>query len=235
MPLSNNLKVICGYNNKLFIVIDHKVIKSEIDNRGSKSGLLINPVKEQRVYDSCSIIGSSSIELPQMLLRCILMGSESCFQTKIPSKLLSRVRFYSTLTVNKTELTVNPLFLTGFSCAEACFIINIYKSNIHEAGWGARAAFQIGLHKKDLFILKNIKYYFGVGNITIRANGSCVYYVQSIKDLDVILNHFDRYPLISQKYADYILFKVAINLIKEKAHLNPEGLRKLVAIRASLN
>lgn len=57
MPLSNNLKVICGWNNKLFIVIDHKVIKSEIDNRGSKSGLLINPVKEQRVYDSSSIIG----------------------------------------------------------------------------------------------------------------------------------------------------------------------------------
>ena len=28
---------------------------------------------------------------------------------------------------------------------------------------------------------------------------------------------------------------MAINLIKEKAHLNPEGLRKLVAIRASLN
>jgi hypothetical protein len=91
------------------------------------------------------------------------------------------------------------------------------------------------LHKKDLPILNSIKAYFGVGNISVKANGSCVYYVQSIKDLDVILNHFDKYPLITQKHADYLLFKLAINLIKNKEHLNSEGLRKLVAIRASLN
>ena len=78
-------------------------------------------------------------------------------------------------------------------------------------------------------------FYFGVGNISIKAANSCVYSVQAIKDLDVILNHFDKYPLITKKHADYLLFKMAINLIKEKAHLNPEGLRKLVAIRASLN
>jgi hypothetical protein len=113
-------------------------------------------------------------------------------------------------------------------------MINIYKSNKHEAGWGARATFQIGLHNKDLPILNNIKDYFGVGNISIKANG-CVFYVQAIKDLYVILNHFDKYPLITKKHADYLLFKMAINLIKEKAHLNSEGLRKLVAIRASLN
>lgn len=53
--------------------------------------------------------------------------------------------------------------------------------------------------------------------------------------MDVILNHFDSYPLVTKKYADYLLFKLAVSLIKEKAHLNSEGLRKLVAIRASLN
>jgi hypothetical protein len=118
---------------------------------------------------------------------------------------------------------------------EACFLVNIYKSNKHEAGWGARATFQVGLHKKDLPILKSIKDYFGVGNISIKANGCAVFYVQAIKDLDVILNHFNNYPLITKKHADYLLFNMAINLIKEKAHLNSEGLRKLVAIRASLN
>lgn len=87
-------------------------------------------------------------------------------------------------------LSMLPWFLTGFSDGEACFIINIYKSNKHEIGWGARACFQIGLHKKDLSILNSIKVYFGVGNISIKANGLCVYYVQAIKDLDIILNHF---------------------------------------------
>ena len=62
-----------------------------------------------------------------------------------------------------------------------------------------------------------------------------VFFVQTIKDMDVIFNHFDKYPLISKKHGDYLLFKMAVNLIKEKAHLNSDGFRKLVAIRASLN
>lgn len=126
------------------------------------------------------------------------------------------------------------MVLTGFSDGEGCFMINIYKSAKHSTGWGARATFQIGLHTKDLPLLNNIRNYFGVGSISIKDD-RCVFYVQSIKDLSSILNHFDKYSLITQKQADYLLFKMAINLIKEKAHLSLEGLRKLVAIRASLN
>jgi hypothetical protein len=45
----------------------------------------------------------------------------------------------------------------------------------------------------------------------------------------------DKYPLITQKRADYELFKQAFNLISHKEHLTPEGLRKLVAIKGSIN
>ncbi len=74
-----------------------------------------------------------------------------------------------------------------------------------------------------------------LGNITSRRNGSCVYSVQSIKDLAVIIDHFDKYPLITKKGADYLLFKMAVNLIQNKEHLTMVGLRKIVAIRASMN
>ena len=231
-----NRKVIDGWSNQLCMVIVYKMIEREIGYRGSKSVRVLyipishnkpGTVKEQRVDGSWQV-GSASC------LRCTLMGFERNYQVKAPSK---QLRFYSTLTANKTQiqLIINPWFLTGFSDGEACFMINIYKRDNHEVGWGARATFQIGLHKKDLPILNSIKDNFGVGNISIKANGCVFYSVQAIKDLDVILNHFDKYPLITKKHADYLLFKMAINLIKEKAHLNSEGLRKLVAIRASLN
>lgn len=87
---------------------------------------------------------------------------------------------------------------------------------------------------KDLPILNRIKSYLGVGNVSSRTNGSCVYSVQSIKDLDVLIEHFDKYPLITNKGGDYLLFKKAVNLIKNKEHLTMEGLRKFVSIRASM-
>lgn len=156
-------------------------------------------------------------------------------KSKIPSYQINKVRYYTSLVVNQTEvLGMNPWFITGFSDGEACFSVNIYKSKKHILGWGSRASFEIGLNNKDLFILNHIKSYFGIGNCILKADGSCVYYVQSIKDLAVIINHFDKYPLITQKRADYLLFKMAVNLIKNKEHLTMEGLRKIVSIRASI-
>ena len=56
---------------------------------------------------------------------------------------------------------------------------------------------------------------------------------KNIKDLEVIgqckhlplrLNHFDCYPLITQKWSDYQLFKQEVfELIKRKEHLTMEG------------
>jgi sRNA-binding regulator protein Hfq len=165
------------------------------------------------------------------------MGGASCYQVKILSKQINKVRSYNSLAVNPaySEVGMNPLFLTGFSDGEACFLVNIYKSSKHKTGWGARATFEIGLDLKDLPILNRIKSYLGVGNVTSRTNGSCVYSVQSIKDLDVLIEHFDKYPLITKKGVDYLLFKKAVNLIKNKEHLTMKGLRKIVSIRASMN
>jgi hypothetical protein len=59
--------------------------------------------------------------------------------------------------------------------------------------------FKIKLHSKDKVLLEKIRDYFGVGNITIRKNGYVEYIVSSKKDIEVIINHFDSYPLITQK------------------------------------
>jgi hypothetical protein len=75
----------------------------------------------------------------------------------------------------------------------------------------------------------------GIGKIRTEKELSVSYTVTSIKDLPVIIEHYDKYPLITQKRADYLLFKQAFELIKLKEHLTLEGLNKLVAIKASIN
>jgi hypothetical protein len=96
------------------------------------------------------------------------------------------------------------------------------------------------LSQIDLDLLKSIKSFFGVGNILERKiNGqqSIKYRIQSVKDLKVILDHIDKYPLISQKRADYELFKQAVELMEPRRdeHLTSEGLAKIVALKASMN
>jgi len=94
--------------------------------------------------------------------------------------------------------------------------------------------FQIGLHVKDRALLEQLKLYFDLGSIT--KHGSMVWFkVQSKKDLAKIIDHFQKYPLISQKAADYMLFKKAYRLFLTKEHLAKEGLNQLVGIKASMN
>lgn len=66
--------------------------------------------------------------------------------------------------------------------------------------------------------MKQIQDYFeGAGGISIHGKDSYQYTVSSIKQInDKILPHFENYPLITQKYSDYLLFKEAINLINSK-------------------
>ena len=43
--------------------------------------------------------------------------------------------------------------------------------------------------------------------------------MESIKELQAIINHFDKYPLITKKLKDYLLFNKAFYLISKKEHL----------------
>jgi len=94
------------------------------------------------------------------------------------------------------------------------------------------AIFSIGLHKGDLALLEMIRASLGgVGNITKQGNDLIRFRVSSTKDLKVIIDHFNKYPLITQKRADFELFKLIVDIISRKEHLTTEGLRKIVNLR----
>jgi hypothetical protein len=51
----------------------------------------------------------------------------------------------------------------------------------------------------------------------------------------VIVDHFKNFPLISQKWSDFQLFKAAFELVICKRHLTLEGLIDIVNIKAAMN
>jgi len=88
-----------------------------------------------------------------------------------------------------------------------------------------------------MLLLRKIQSFFGVGIISERESfNRVVYSVQSYHDItNVIIPHFKKYPLITQKKADFILFNEAINLLNLKAHSNIEGISKILSFKASMN
>jgi hypothetical protein len=75
-----------------------------------------------------------------------------------------------------------------------------------------------------------------VGNITKQGKDSMELRVTSLEDINnVIIPHFKQYPLLTQKRADFELFKRVVDLMNHKEHLNPKGLQEIVNIRASIN
>jgi hypothetical protein len=85
-------------------------------------------------------------------------------------------------------------------------------------------------------LLKLIQSYFGVGRISNERNNCCDFTVSSLDQIITkIIPHFDKYPLKTQKYSDYILFKKVVMMMEKKEHLTKEGLQKIINIRASVN
>ena len=132
--------------------------------------------------------------------------------------------------------SLHPWFITGFTDAEGCFMINILKEPKMKVGWRVQPVFQIGLHVKDENLLKEIKVFFeDQGFFTKLNNNSLIYRIYSIEMLEKVINHFENYPLQTKKRADFELFKSVVMLVKSKKHLSIEGLHEIVNHRASLN
>ena len=91
------------------------------------------------------------------------------------------------------------------------------------------------MHERDRDLMTQIQKFFGgIGYISNpNKNTTVEFRVSTMNDLvNVIIPHFDKYPLITPKFADYLLFKQAFNLISLKEHLTTDGLYKLVAIKS---
>ena len=233
-------KYMGGWSNYSEMVTILKMRENKMDNRGSKSAIVNDiVVKEQRVDGSwCGKI------LPH--LRCILQGSERNREIKLGFNMQQSWNSYIKTPSKQFDLkkistyrstSVNPLVWSGLIDGEGSFSIIISKSKVRTLGWRAELKFQLGLHTKDLNLLCLLQQHLGgIGSIHLAQNRDIVNYsIDSIKDLNNLILYLEKYPLLTQKAADLLLFKKAVELVNNKAHLTLEGLEKIVNIKASMN
>ena len=236
-----------GWSNCSGRVISLKMSENEMDNRGSKSTILNSiAVKEQRVD------GSWLIEPSLVNLRCTLRGSERNrgvilnfnkrqgwnSHVKTLSKLFDLKKFSTCNSVYNSTI-VNPGVWSGLIDGQGSFSIILDKNKTRKSGWGVQLKFQIGLHTKDLNLLYKLQQYLGgvdIGSIHLTRNREMVNYsIDSNKGLSKLIIHLEKYPLLTKKNVDFMLFKQAVKLVNNKAHLTLQGLNEIVNIKASMN
>jgi hypothetical protein len=86
----------------------------------------------------------------------------------------------------------------------------------------------------DLNIRENYKstkfnnFFLGKGSIYISKKGSLVEWkVLAFEEVLYMIDHFNNYPLLGFKYINFCIWKDIVKLIKEKSHLDPEGIQKI--------
>ena len=133
-------------------------------------------------------------------------------------------------------------------------VVPEFKMTLHSRALWIVPEFQITLHSRDLLLLRKIHSFFGVGVVSERQTRDQAYYtIQSARTIaNVIIPHFDAYPLITQKKADYLLFKqaeaacggrgltryagAAIGLLLSgQSRSSIEGINKILSIKKSMN
>ena len=239
--------IVCPIHTFVIFVKEQRVDgswleKSWFKNNGSR------PLSIKRERSWVTFLKERSI-ISQFLfnLRCILMGFESNYQVSSLSYPKCTYKFFTTLIVNgdshknNTLLApirtqkIHPWFITGFTDGEGNFSISVTKNNKSSIGFKVALFFSIGIHVKDKSLLQKIKNLLSVGTIYKLGEQYIQLKVFSVKDLNIIINHFDKFPLKTKKRLQYELWKLVFNIIKKKEHLTKEGLRKILAIKASMS
>jgi hypothetical protein len=115
---------------------------------------------------------------------------------------ISSLRLKLSASLSSLTEKVNPFYVTGFCDAECSFILDVFK----QKNWRVAARFRIHLHSIDLPLLYKIQSFFGgIGSVNVNGQ-TASFRVSKIDDIiNVIIPHFNQYPLQSAKLIDFQL------------------------------
>lgn len=143
---------------------------------------------------------------------------------------------------NQQERLKTVGWVVGFVDGEGCFSVSIHKNHIMTLGWQVVPEFVVTQGEKSLKALKKLQDFFRVGSIFVNNRKDnhrepiYRYCVRSIKELEqIIIPFFEVNNLQTSKQNDFQNFKKILSLIKQRRHLNNEGLKEIAILVELMN
>ena len=134
----------------------------------------------------------------------------------------------------------DPNWIIGFTDGDGSFFVNVVKTN-NLLGHKVKLMFRIAQHDRDLNLINLIIKYLNCGTTQRKAySGSQIHIidfnVSKFNDIYTkIIPFFEEYKLKSNKNLDFLNFCEVAHLINDSLHLTPEGIAKILEIKAKMN
>ena len=128
-------------------------------------------------------------------------------------------------------------YISGFVDGEGCFCVSFQPSRRHRLGWEVRPSFSVSQNADRAELLGVIRERWGCGFIRPdRSDKTLKFEVRNLKDLvETVIPHFQRFPLLSSKQADFAFFSEICQRMKRGEHRTPEGFRLIVETATRMN
>jgi hypothetical protein len=126
-------------------------------------------------------------------------------------------------------------YLAGFADGEGSFNVPFRPRKDYPVPWKVSLSFNVS--QKDRVILALFKRHLGCGTLRGRPDGVWYYEVTNFNAIsENVIPFFERFPFLSaKKKRDFSKFKQIVALVREGAHLKPDGIRKILEIRSDMN
>jgi hypothetical protein len=128
-------------------------------------------------------------------------------------------------------------YISGYVDGEGCFSISFSKRKKFIVGWETKPSFSVSQNYDRAEVLFLIQKEFGCGFMRRDfSDRTLKYEVRRIDDLiKKVVPHFEKYPLLSSKHKDFLIFKKICLMIKEGKHKNLSGLKEIINFAFKMN
>lgn len=132
----------------------------------------------------------------------------------------------------------NPEWVAGFLSGEGCFIIEILKNEEMRLGYSVKIKFTLPQDERDEILLQVLNEYLGGGGNFHQAKDRDVMELrfQDFSIIDKQIVPFLRsFPIQGVKTLDFHDWCQAIDIVRRKGHLTPDGLAEIKRLEEGMN
>ena len=128
-------------------------------------------------------------------------------------------------------------YVSGFVDGEGCFCVSFQPSLRHILGWETRPSFSVSQNADRAQVLYMLQQRWGCGSIRPdRSDNTVKFEVRNLKELvESVIPHFERFPLVSAKRLDFVLFNEVCQRMNRGEHRTVDGFRTIVEAAMRMN